>query len=225
MLQGRGRDHPRALRTSRDHQLHGLQHGPAPARGLLALVRGDGRGLQRPLPDCRGSAELPGTGGDRGPHPRLGQGQAVAAHGALDLGRELAAPQHRQSARRDAAQLPAACGPRRRRRALLPVAGLARRRREVPLRAAAARRHGHQGLARSGPAGPGAAQPGRSQRLGGHGRVRPGGRRHPPRHRRPLGLGTGLAPERGRLQHRRNPALARCLLPRRHPHRLPPEHR
>ena len=35
---------------TRDHQLHGVQHGPAPAGGLLALVRGDGCGLQRPLP-------------------------------------------------------------------------------------------------------------------------------------------------------------------------------
>ena len=97
---------------------------------------------QRPLPDRRTSAgQLPGTGDDGRLDPGLGAGGPVAAHGALDVGGELAAPQHRQGAGRDAAQLAAARRPGRRRRAVLPVAGLARRRGEVPLGDAAARRH------------------------------------------------------------------------------------
>ena len=70
----------------------------------------------------------------RRPDPRPRRRPAVAAHGALDQRGQLAAPQRRQAARRDAPQQPAARRARRRRGAVLPVARLPGRRGEVPLR-------------------------------------------------------------------------------------------
>jgi beta-galactosidase len=74
----------------------------------------------------------------------------VDPDGTLDVGRELAATQPAEDARRNAAQLPGARGPRRRCRHVFPVAAKRCRGREVPLGDGAARRPRHPGVARGG---------------------------------------------------------------------------
>ena len=106
------------------------------------------RRLQRPLPHRRRGRRPPRAGVQRRPHPWHRRRPAVAADGALDQRRQLAAPQPRQGARRDDPQQPGARRARRRRGPVLPVARLARRRGEVPLGPAPARRHGHPPVAR-----------------------------------------------------------------------------
>ena len=70
VLPSRGRDHPSRILASGHDELHGLLDGPAPADRLLEVVGGDGHRLQRPLPDRRRSARLPGAGDDRRLHAR-----------------------------------------------------------------------------------------------------------------------------------------------------------
>ena len=120
------------------HQLHGDE---LPVRRPVGLgARGRHR-LERPLP--HGGARRPprAAGPGRRPHPLARRRPAVDPHGALHLGRQLAAAQHRQAPRRAAPQLPDAPRARCGRGSVLPVAGLPLRRREVPLGDAAARGH------------------------------------------------------------------------------------
>ena len=141
--------------------------------------------------DPRGWAEL-AFSADR--TRGLAGGAPVDPHGALHERGQLAAAQHRQGARADAAQRAAARRPRRGRGAVLPVAAVARRCGEVPLRAGAARRTrlpavpGRRRARRdAGPARRGAGERGRAGTRGapvGHAGV-VGGRARGPPHRRP----------------------------------------
>ena len=81
------------------HQLHGQQ---LEEHGLLAVGAGGRRDLQRQLPDRRAHRLLPGSRHVRGPDQVAGQRRTVAADGALDQRRVLAAEERREAARRDA---------------------------------------------------------------------------------------------------------------------------
>ena len=120
------------------HELHGHQ---LQVDGLLAVGGRGGRRRQRPLPRRR-AARQPHRARHVGrPEPVARRRPPVDAHGALDRRGQLAAPQHRQAARRDAPQQPRPRRPRLGLGAVLPVAGLPVRRGEVPLGDAAARGH------------------------------------------------------------------------------------
>src|SRR6476620_4400889 len=80
--------------------------------------------------------------------------------GTFDVGRELAAAQPAQDARRDAAEFPGARGARGGRRDVLPVAPELCRLGKVPFRDGAARRAGYAGVARGGGTGRSTETPG-----------------------------------------------------------------
>ena len=133
------------------HQPDGLQRHQI--HGLLRLGQGPGRHRQRPLPGGRRSRAAHRTRVQRGPHPGNCGRRPVDPDGTFDVGRQLAAAQPAQDARRNAAQLAGARGPRRGRGDVLPVAAELCRVREIPLGHGPARRPGHPGVARGGGAG------------------------------------------------------------------------
>ena len=143
----RTRHHRGLHRPPGDHQLHG-HHLPGDRPVALA-----GRGRhrrQRPLPHrrARGSPH-PARDGCR-PQSLTRRRPPLAADGALDLCGELAAAQHRQTARRDDPQHHGAHRPRCRWSPVLPMAGEPQRCREIPFRHAAPRRHRQRDVARVG---------------------------------------------------------------------------
>ncbi len=92
----RGRGPARPERQARHDELHGrgAHHG---AR-LLVVGRGHGRHRERPLPRPPTAPTARRARVRRGHHPRARRRSALAAHGALDGRRELAAVQRREGA-------------------------------------------------------------------------------------------------------------------------------
>ena len=164
--------------------------------------------------DPRGWAEL-AFSADR--TRGLAGGSPVDPHGALHERGQLAAAQHRQGARADAAQLAAARRPRRRRGALLPVAAVPRRCGEVPLRDGSACRTGLAAV-------PGRGRPGRDPgpaRGGAGERGREGSRRDPLGHAGVVGRRARGPPHGRPALPRPRPADARCAARRRRRGRRP----
>ena len=91
---------PAQPRRPGHHQLHAAHQ--LPVHRLLGVGARGRRRLQRPLPAGRARRQPRQAGDGRRPHPVAGRRAAVAAHGALHQRGQLAAPQPRQAARRDA---------------------------------------------------------------------------------------------------------------------------
>ena len=183
----RARHHPVALarRQADHHQLHAV----LPARRLLGLGPGGGRGQRRLVPRSRRSP-LPRRGRSGGrPHALARRRPAVAADGAGRLGHQLAQRQPAQVRWRLPPLVTPAGGPRCRRRPALPVAGGRRRCREVALRDAAARRTAHAHVARGR-----GARGGARVAAGGCGRAHAGRRGDRPRLVVVVGARARLAP-------------------------------
>lgn len=117
------------------HQLHAAVVGA----GRLALGRGGGRRLRRPLPRP-GRPVRRAARGARAGHDPLAGARPVDAHGAGGRRGQLASGEPPQAARPQPAVVAPGRRARRGRRLLLPVAAVPAGRREVPLRDARPRR-------------------------------------------------------------------------------------